>query len=59
MARENDVYNNDQVSAKWKSLFSNDEWYVHDIVVKSTYGFGAIAIVAHILCMMWKPWLGN
>lgn len=50
-------YNNDQVPAKWKNLFTNDEWYVHDIVVKATYGFGAIAIVAHILCFAWRPWL--
>jgi len=28
-------YNNDQVPDKWKNLFTNDEWYMHDIVVKS------------------------
>jgi light-harvesting complex 1 beta chain len=30
---------------------------MHDIVVKSFYGFGAIAAIAHILCYLWRPWL--
>lgn len=50
-------YNNDAVPDKWKNLFTNDEWYMHDIVVKSTYGFLAIAVVAHFLVYLWKPWL--
>ncbi len=50
---------NDMVPAKWKSLFTNDEWLMHDIVVKSTYGFMVIAIIAHALVYAWKPWLGN
>jgi len=51
------VVDNDQVPDRWKGLFSNDEWFMHDIVVKSTYGFLAIAIVAHILVYLWQPWL--
>lgn len=49
--------NNDLVPARWKTLFTNEEWLVHDIVVKTTYGFLAIAIVAHLLVYIWKPWL--
>ncbi len=49
-------YSNDKVPERWKNLFSNDEWFVHDIVVKSSWAFLIIAIVAHILVYMWKPW---
>jgi light-harvesting complex 1 beta chain len=49
---------NDLVPYKWRGLFSNEEWLMHDIVVKSTYGFAFIAIVAHTLVYLWKPWLG-
>jgi light-harvesting complex 1 beta chain len=51
------VYNNDRVPDKWKGLFTNEEWLMHDIVVKSTYGFLLIAIVAHTLVYLWQPWL--
>jgi light-harvesting complex 1 beta chain len=47
----------DLVPAKWRGLFNNEEWLVHDIIVKSTFGFLAIAIVAHILCYAWRPWI--
>lgn len=57
MADNQKTYANDQVPARWKNLFTNDEWYMHDIVVKSTYGFLGIALVAHLLCIIWKPWL--
>lgn len=53
------VVDNDLVPTKWKGLFTNDEWLMHDIVVKSTYGFATIAIIAHILVFIWQPWLGN
>lgn len=53
------VVENDLVPDKWKGLFNNEEWLMHDIVVKSTYGFMAIAIVAHLLCYLWQPWLGQ
>jgi len=49
--------NNDKVPEKWKNLFTNEEWYMHDIVVKSMYGFGAIAILAHLFVWLWRPWL--
>jgi len=51
------VIENDQVPDRWKGLFSNEEWFMHDIVVKSTYGFMAIAIIAHLLVFLWRPWL--
>ncbi|MGF1507641.1 MAG: light-harvesting antenna LH1, beta subunit [Anaerolineae bacterium] len=51
------VYNNDRVPDKWKGLFTNEEWFMHDIVVKSTYGFLIIAIIAHTLVYIWQPWL--
>jgi len=53
------VYENDKVPETWKNLFTNEEWFMHDIVVKSTYGFMVIAIVAHTLVWLWQPWLGN
>jgi len=52
------VYANDRVPDPWKGLFTNEEWLMHDIVVKSTYGFLVIAILAHTLCYLWKPWIG-
>jgi light-harvesting complex 1 beta chain len=30
----------------------------HKIFVSSFMGFTAIAVVAHVLVWMWKPWLG-
>ena len=51
------VYENDKVPDQWKNLFSNEEWLMHDIVVKATYGFLVIAIIAHTLVWLWKPWL--
>jgi len=57
MADENTMQNSDQVPDPWKGLFTNDEWLMHDIVVKATYGFLVIAIVAHTLVWLWQPWL--
>jgi light-harvesting complex 1 beta chain len=47
----------DLVPGQWKLLFSNEDWLVHSIIVYSTYGFLAIAVVAHILVYLWRPWL--
>jgi light-harvesting complex 1 beta chain len=47
---------NDKVPDRWKELFTNQEWYIHDIVVKSTYGFMCIALIAHLLVWLWRPW---
>ncbi len=49
--------NNDMVDDRWKPLFNNEEWLAHGIVVRATYGFLAIAVVAHILVLIWNPWL--
>lgn len=58
MSQEQNVsYNNDKVPDRWKGLFTNEEWFMHDIVVKSMYGFGVIAVIAHVLVWLWKPWL--
>lgn len=48
---------NDLVPDKWKGLFTNEEWLMHDIVVKATYGFALIAVIAHTLVFLWEPWL--
>lgn len=48
---------NDKVPAPWNQVFTNDEWLMHDIVVKTVYGFLVIAIVAHTLTWLWQPWL--
>lgn len=53
------VVDNDQVPDPWKGLFTNEEWLVHEIVVKSTYGFMIISMIAHTLVYLWKPWLPN
>ncbi len=55
--REVVVVDNDLVPDKWKGLFNNEEWLMHDIVVKATYGFMFIAIIAHTLVWLWQPWL--
>jgi light-harvesting complex 1 beta chain len=47
----------DLVPTKWRSLFNNQDWLVHDIVVKSFWAFGVIAAIAHILVWLWRPWL--
>lgn len=51
------VADNDLVPAPWKTLFTNEEWLIHRIIVWTSYGGMAIAIVAHILVYVWKPWL--
>ena len=56
---ESSVYDSSNVPDPWKGLFTNEEWLMHDIVVKATYGFLVIAIVAHTLVWLWKPWLGQ
>jgi len=53
------IVENDLVPDAWKGLFTNEEWLMHDIVVKSTYGFMVVAIIAHTLVFLWKPWLGG
>jgi light-harvesting complex 1 beta chain len=52
-----DRSSSDLVPDKWRTLFTNEEWLAHDIVVKTTYGFLAIAVVAHLLVYIWRPWL--
>jgi hypothetical protein len=53
------TYQNDKVPEPWKGLFTNEEWFMHSIVVWSTYGFLVIALIAHTLVWLWQPWLGN
>lgn len=48
----------DLVPPKWRSLFNNQDWLIHDIAVKAIYGFMVIAILAHLLVFVWRPWLG-
>ena len=55
--RPADYSDADLVPGQWKALFTNEDWLVHGIIVYSTYGFLAIAIVAHILVYLWRPWL--
>ncbi|NJK81086.1 MAG: light-harvesting protein [Chloroflexaceae bacterium] len=47
----------DLVPPKWRSLFNNADWLIHDIVVKSIYGFFVIALIAHALVFAWRGWL--
>jgi hypothetical protein len=58
VVQESKQYNNDMVPDPWKGLFSNEEWLMHDIVVKATYGFLVIAIIAHTLVFIAEPWIG-
>lgn len=51
------IVENDLVPDRWKGLFTNEEWLMHDIVVKATYGFMVIAIIAHTLVFIAEPWL--
>ncbi|MBC8160250.1 MAG: light-harvesting protein [Roseiflexaceae bacterium] len=55
--REVASVDNDLVPAPWKTLFTNEEWLTHRIIVLTSYGGLAIAIVAHILVYAWNPWL--
>jgi hypothetical protein len=56
--REVDIVQSDLVPAPWNQLFSNPEWLVHQIVVRATYGMVVIVLIAHLLCWLWRPWLG-
>lgn len=57
METESKVYANDLVPDPWKGLFTNEEWLMHDIVVKATYGFMVIAVIAHTLVFLAAPWI--
>lgn len=53
-----EMVDNDLVPSPWKTLFDNEEWLVHRIVVLSTYAMVVIVLIAHLLVWMWRPWLG-
>jgi Antenna complex alpha/beta subunit len=55
VAREE--FASDLVPAPWKTLFANEEWLVHRIVVQATYAMIVIVLLAHALCWFWRPWL--
>ncbi len=55
--REVASVDNDLVPSPWKTLFTNEEWLIHRIIVWTSYGGMTIAIVAHILVWLWKPWI--
>jgi light-harvesting complex 1 beta chain len=59
VVQESKTYNADMVPDPWKGLFTNEEWLMHDIVVKSTYGFLVIAVIAHTLVFIAAPWIGG
>ncbi len=54
---ETELVASDLVPSPWKTLFSNEEWLIHRIVVQSTYAMVVIVLIAHALCWFWKPWL--
>jgi light-harvesting complex 1 beta chain len=43
-------------SSSLSGLTEDEAKEFHGIFVKSFLGFTAIAVVAHILVWMWKPW---
>lgn len=55
-SRPASMTDNDLVPDQWKSLFNNQEWLTHRIIVLTTYGFLAIACVAHLLMWNWIAW---
>jgi len=59
VVQESKTYENDMVPDPWKGLFTNEEWLMHDIVVKATYGFLVIAVIAHTLVFIAAPWIGG
>ena len=44
-------------SSSLSGLTEDEAKEFHGIFMKSFLGFTAIAVVAHILVWMWKPWL--
>jgi Antenna complex alpha/beta subunit. len=48
----------DERKGSLSGLTDNEAKEFHKIFVSSFIGFTAIAIVAHILVWMWRPWLG-
>lgn len=48
----------DLVPTRWRSIFNNQDWLMHDIYAKSIYGFLVISFVVHSLCFLWRPHWG-
>jgi len=40
-------------------LSENEAKEIHGAVVQMTFLFVAIAVVAHILMWVWRPWIGG
>jgi len=47
----------DERNNSLSGLTEDEAQEFHGIFMKSFLGFTAIAVVAHILVWMWKPWL--
>ena len=47
---------NDQVPDVYKDFFDNADWTIHKFVVVGSWSFLIVAIVAHILVWLWRPW---
>jgi light-harvesting complex 1 beta chain len=43
-------------SSSLSGLTENEAQEFHGIFVKSFMGFTAVAVVAHVLIWMWRPW---
>ena len=46
----------DRVPEVYRDFFNNADWTIHKFVVGGSYGFFIVAVVAHYLTWLWKPW---
>ncbi len=47
----------DQTNSTLSGLSTDEAKEFHGIFVSSFLGFTAVAVIAHILVWMWRPWL--
>ncbi len=49
---------NDQVPEMYQDFFDNADWTLHKFTVAGSWSFLIVAVVAHILVWLWRPWIG-
>ena len=50
-------YDSESSTGSLSGMTDNEAKEFHSIFVSSFLGFTAIAVVAHILVWMWRPWI--
>ena len=48
---------NDQVPAKYRGIFTNEEWIQHQFIVYGSWIYIGIAVVLHAFIALGRPWI--